>query len=79
MLLVDINPGAAAGLPDHLVSSGGLLLFGANDGVHGYELWRSDGTEAGSFMVKDINPGADGSTIRWMCASPSTDECRYLR
>jgi ELWxxDGT repeat protein len=26
------------------------------------ELWRSDGTEAGTFLVKDINPGAGSST-----------------
>jgi ELWxxDGT repeat protein/VCBS repeat-containing protein len=39
----------------------GLLYFGANDGVHGVELWQSDGTTAGTSLVQDINPGpADG-------------------
>ena len=36
----------------------GKLFFAANDGVHGDELWRSDGTEAGTYLVKDINPGS---------------------
>ncbi len=35
--------------------------FAANDGVHSTELWRSDGTESGTYMVKDINPG-EGDT-----------------
>jgi ELWxxDGT repeat protein len=36
---------------------GGVLLFAADDGADGTELWRSDGTTAGTTLVKDINPG----------------------
>ena len=39
----------------------GQLFFGANDGTHGPELWVSDGTAAGTTMVKDIIAGASGS------------------
>src|SRR5687768_4149861 len=49
--------------PDHLVSAGPLGYFIHSDGVHGRELWRSDGTPAGTFMLRDMAPGpADNST-----------------
>jgi ELWxxDGT repeat protein len=35
----------------------GTLFFTADDGVHGGELWRSDGTAAGTVLVKDMNLG----------------------
>jgi ELWxxDGT repeat protein len=41
-----------------LISS---LFFNANDGSNGYELWKTDGTSAGTVLVKDINPGAGSS------------------
>jgi len=38
-----------------------VLYFFATDATSGRELWRSDGTTAGTFRIKDIAPGAGGS------------------
>src|SRR5262249_47532802 len=45
----------------NLVDFNGTLYFAANDGVHGGELWKSDGTAAGTVLVADINRGSDSS------------------
>ncbi|HEY9753324.1 MAG TPA: ELWxxDGT repeat protein, partial [Coleofasciculaceae cyanobacterium] len=39
-------------------TNGSLIFFAANDGVTGQELWKSDGTEAGTVLVKDISPAS---------------------
>jgi ELWxxDGT repeat protein len=41
-----------------LFRMGDVAYFNASNGVHGRELWRSDGSFAGTNMVKDICPGA---------------------
>ena len=59
----DIEPGAGGSNPRDLASSGGILFFEANDGPggHGDELWRSNGSETGTTLVKDINPSGSSS------------------
>lgn len=41
-----------------LVAFNSKLFFVGNDGVNGIELWSTDGTVAGTAMLKDINPGS---------------------
>ncbi len=63
-MVLDINVGTGSSSPSNLTVSGGKLYFSASDGttagLHGQELWATDGTTTA--MVKDINPGtASGS------------------
>lgn len=41
-------------------------FFPASEAEHGEELWVTDGTVAGTMMVKDINLGPSSSDINWM-------------
>ncbi len=49
-----VNPG------DHIVING-EAYFTADDGIAGLELWKSDGTESGTLLVKDIRSGEEDS------------------
>jgi ELWxxDGT repeat protein len=54
-LLLDINPGAGSSNPAHTAVIGSEAYFTANDVTHGTALWKTDGTTAGTVVVKDIN------------------------
>jgi ELWxxDGT repeat protein len=59
-LVKDINlkESPVGSMPGGLASIGNVTFFFANDQTSGNELWKTDGTEAGTVMVKDIAPGA---------------------
>ena len=42
-LVKDIRPGAIGSEPFNLTNVNGRGFFFANDGIHGTELWKSDG------------------------------------
>ncbi|HGY92166.1 MAG TPA: HYR domain-containing protein, partial [Planctomycetes bacterium] len=61
--VADINPGTfSSNSAFQFVEMGGEVFFAATDGVQGIELWKSDGTMAGTQLVKDINMGAGSSS-----------------
>ena len=64
-MVKDINPSSnSSNISTNnrdIFSSNGWLYFNASDGIHGNELWKSDGTASGTVMVKDINLGAESS------------------
>ena len=44
-----------------MTTIGSMIFFEADDGIHGDELWRTDGTSNGTVLVKDINPNSANS------------------
>ena len=60
-LVKDIYPGPFGSSPFDIIDVGGTAYFGAQSRISNVatssELWKSDGTESGTFMVRDIYPG----------------------
>lgn len=64
-LLLDINnghAGADSSNPRDFYLINNIVLFAATDATHGDEIWRTDGTVAGTTILKDINTGTTSST-----------------
>ncbi|HVC93403.1 MAG TPA: ELWxxDGT repeat protein [Pirellulales bacterium] len=60
-ILAQINGAPASSDPHDIVVVGNEAFFAATDQGHGTELWKSDGTAAGTVLVKDIVPGTASS------------------
>jgi|SRR5882757_4434424 len=58
-LLKDINQSATPGSAgaSNFVTANGLTFFVGYDATYGQELWCTDGTSAGTHIVRDIAPG----------------------
>lgn len=68
VLVKDINPtvesassSQGSSFPAQFIVFNGALYFQANDGIQGTELWKTDGSAAGTILLKDINTGAADS------------------
>lgn len=64
-LVKDIWYGPDGSKPSDFVDVPSLekIFFLANDGEHGHEPWVSDGTEDGTVMLADVNPGVDSGNV----------------
>src|SRR5262245_42578057 len=74
-LLKDVNttPTSASGSsPNNFAAFRGLAFFTACSLETGAELWKSDGTDAGTVLVKDVRPGPFGSDTRNLTAVGDT-------
>ena len=58
-----IRPGPDSSAPKSFAALGDTLIFTADDGLHGPELWTSDGTAEGTVPVKDVNTATRGAEI----------------
>jgi len=78
-MVADINPGAADANPRYMAWYKNEMYFQANDGVFGKELWKTDGTSAGTLLVADIRPGSGSSNPSFFTTFTSTlDQSVYL-
>jgi ELWxxDGT repeat protein len=50
----------------------GNVFFTADDGTAGRALWKSDGTSAGTVLVKDIDPVVRGSNASLLIVASGT-------
>ncbi len=68
-LLQDLHPGAAHAFPATLGAAplavvGEWAYFAADDGIHGTELWRTNGLPGGANLVADLLEGPDSASPR---------------
>lgn len=55
------NPYDNSSFPNELTKLGDKILFYADDNIHGYEPWVTDGTMLGTHILKDLKVGEDAS------------------
>ncbi|MEZ5484359.1 MAG: hypothetical protein R3F01_04240 [Lysobacteraceae bacterium] len=60
-MVVNIDGAGRSSTPLHYAVLGDRILFAADDGLNGRELWETDGTAQGTRLLRDIVPGAGSS------------------
>ena len=49
---------------NRLTTVGNQVYFAGDDGTHGFEPWRTDGTPTGTVMIHDVDPLSSGGSVR---------------
>ena len=62
-MVKDIRPGTTGSAIVGFAELNGMALFVADDGVSCLELWKSDGTSAGTTRVVDLLPGSGSGVL----------------
>lgn len=58
-----LSPGLRVDEDVGIVEFQGRVFFSANDATHGFELWESDGTTAGTRFFKEFEPGVGNGLV----------------
>jgi ELWxxDGT repeat protein len=67
-MVSDLCSGPASSLSydpekSNFISFNTSLIFTPFDSIYGYELWISDGSEQGTHLIRDINPGTGNTEV----------------
>ena len=65
-LVANINPGPVPSQPQAMTNVSGNVFFVALDSTNGWQLWRSNGTSTGTFLVRQIGSGAFTARPRYL-------------
>jgi ELWxxDGT repeat protein len=61
VLVKDVYTGTTGSSLAEITAVDRWLYFLADDGIHGRELWASNGTRGGTFLIADMWPGPGGA------------------
>lgn len=77
-LIADINQGNISSSPSNKIVFKDFVYFTANDGINGLELWRTDGTESGTELFKDLFVGSESGVQSFSFNAYATDNLLYF-
>lgn len=79
VLVEDINLGNGSSSPSNKIIFNNEAYFAASNGINGNELWKTDGTEIGTVMVKDLVAGEDSGLYSGLKAHVANGELLFFK
>ena len=81
-LIKDINTNANTetftNLGSRSVNFGNKVIFTSGEDTYGFELWISDGTTAGTYLLKDITPGIEDTNFSALFKIPANNVANFF-